>query len=157
MKKILRLIIVLALIVGAAFLGFSRDWQTPAIKLAEATYINQAVLAMVSDNRGLGEVCYYLDGKADGKSCVNADGVISYKLTVDLSALADGEHEVCVEATDANLYFPNRVSQCRSYVLDKVPPRAVLKSATRYMRRGGRCGSVCLDAGARRQHPFKRR
>ncbi len=146
MKKMLLLIIVLALIVGASFFGFSRDWQTPTIKLTEATYINQGVVAMVSDNRGLGEVCYYLDGKVDGKSCVNTDGATSYELAVDLLALADGEHEVCVEAADANLYFPNRVSQCRSYVLDKVPPRAVLESATRYMRRGGRCGSVCFDS-----------
>jgi hypothetical protein len=137
MKRMFLLIIVLALIVGASFFGFSRDWQTPTIKLAEATYINQDVVAMVSDNRGLGEVCYYLDGKVDGKSCVNTDGATSYELAVDLSALADGEHEVCVEVADANLYFPNRASQCRSYVLDKVPPRAVLESATRYMRRGG--------------------
>ncbi len=137
MKKMLLLIIVLALIVGAAFLGFSRDWQTPAIKMAEATYVNQSVVAMVSDNRGLGEVCSYLNGKVDEKSCVNADGATSYKLEVDLSTLADGEYEVCVEVADANLYFPNRVSQCQSYVLDKVPPKAVLESATRYMRRGG--------------------
>ncbi len=137
MKKILLLIIVLALVVGASILGLSRDWQKPAIKLTEATHVNQSVVVMASDNRGLGEVCYYLDGKIDGKSCINAGGSTSYELTVDLSALADGEHEVCVVAADANPYFPNRISECRSYVLDKVPPRVVLESATRYMQRGG--------------------
>ena len=137
MKKILFLIIFIALIAGAAFLAVSRDWQTPTIKLSDATHVNHDVVATLSDNRGLGEICYYLDGKVDGQSCINADGSTSYELTADLSALVDGEHEVCVSATDTNSYFPNRANQCRSYVLDKTPPRAVLDSATRYMQRGG--------------------
>lgn len=137
MKKILLLILFLTLVAGAVLLATSRDWQAPTIELSEATHVNHGVVATANDNRGLGEVCYYLDGKIDGKSCINADGSTSYELTVDLSALADGEHEVCVVAADANRYFPNRSSQCRSYLLDKIPPKAVLESATRYMQRGG--------------------
>ncbi len=137
MKKILVLILFLVLLAAIAFLAISRDWQTPTIKLNEAAYVNHNVTAAVNDNRGLGEICYYLDGKVDGLSCVNAEGATSYELTVDLSAVVDGEHEVCVTASDANRYFPNQASQCRSYVLDKVPPKAVLESATRYMQRGG--------------------
>lgn len=137
MKKILLLIIFSTVIFGAVFLAISRDWQTPTIKLSEATYVNHDVVAMLSDNRGLDEVCYYLDGKVEGQSCVNADGSTTYALTVDLSALADGEHEVCVSASDANIYFANRKNQCQNYVLDKTPPSAVLESATRYMQRGG--------------------
>ena len=137
MKKILFLIIFLALVVGAAFLAISRDWQAPTIKMSEATYVNHEVVVMTNDNRGLGELCYYLDGKVDGQSCVNAEGSTTYELKVDLSKIADGEHEVCVSAVDTNNYFANRADQCRSYLLDKVPPRAVLESATRYMQRGG--------------------
>lgn len=137
MKKTLFLILFSALIVGAAFLAISRDWQAPTVKLTDAAYVNHSVTAAATDNRGLGEICYYLDGKIDGQSCVNTAGVTSYELTVDLSELVDGEHEVCVVVEDANPYFPNRVNQCQSYVLDKVPPKAVLESATRYMQRGG--------------------
>ena len=149
MKKILLLILVLGLIAGAALLALSRDWQPPTIKLTEATYVNHGVVAMASDNRGLGEVCYYLDGKIDRKSCSDAAGSTSYELTVDLSALADGEHEVCVEVADADRFSPNRASQCRSYTLDKVPPRAVLESATRYMQRGG--GAAVFVSTAERE------
>ena len=137
MKKILIMVIVLAPIVGAVFFGFSRDWQAPTVQLPEATYVNHEVIAVASDNRGLGEICSYVDGKVDQKSCVNAGNSTSYELKVDLSALVDGEHEVCVEAEDANLYFTNQASQCRSYIVDKVPPKVVLESATRYMTRGG--------------------
>lgn len=137
MKKVLLMVLFSALIIVAAFLAISRDWQAPTVKLSEATHVNQSVVAVASDNRGLGEICYYLDGKLDGQSCVNAGGSSSYELTVDLSALADGAHEVCVSVKDANPYFPNRADQCQGYVLDKVPPRAVLESATRYMQRGG--------------------
>jgi murein DD-endopeptidase MepM/ murein hydrolase activator NlpD len=137
MKKILLLILIVAVVGGGSFLAVSRDWQAPAIKLTEATHVNKDVIAMVSDNRGLGEICYYLDGKVDGQSCVDADGSASFELMVDLSAVDDGEHEVCVVATDTNSYFANSASQCQTYLLDKVPPRAVLESATRYMQRGG--------------------
>ena len=137
MKKMLLLVLFAALIVGAAFLAISRDWQTPTVKLSEATYVNQGVVAVANDNRGLGEICYYLDGKIEQQSCQNAAGSTSYELMVDLSALADGEHEVCVAVADANPYFPNRADQCQGYILDKVPPSAVLESATRYMQRGG--------------------
>jgi len=137
MKKILLLIIFFALIVGAAFLAISRDWQTPTIKLSTATYVNQDVIATINDNLGLGDACYYLDGKVGEQSCVNAGGATSYEVKIDLSKIADGEHEVCVSTADTNLYFANRAEQCRSYILDKVPPRAVLESATRYMERGG--------------------
>ena len=137
MKKMLLLVIFLALIVGAAFLAVSRDWQAPTIKLSTATYVNKDVVATISDNLGLGEVCYSLDGKVAEQSCVNAEGSTSYELKVDLSKIADGEHEVCVSAVYTNSYFANRAEQCRSYILDKVPPRAVLESATRYMQRGG--------------------
>lgn len=137
MKKMLLLVIFLALIVGAAFLAMSRDWQAPTIKLSTATYVNQDVVATISDNVGLGEICYYLDGKVAEQSCVNAERSVSYELKVDLSQVADGEHDVCVSTVDTNSYFANRAEQCRSYILDKVPPRAVLESATRYMQRGG--------------------
>lgn len=137
MKKSLFLVVIVALVAGAAFLAASRDWQAPIIKLTEAPYVNQSVTAAVSDNRGLGEVCYYLDGKVDRQTCVNTAGATTYELNADLSDVADGPHEVCVVATDANSSFANQASQCRRYVLDKVPPRAVLESATRYMQRGG--------------------
>ncbi|MDH3453641.1 MAG: peptidoglycan DD-metalloendopeptidase family protein [Desulfuromonadales bacterium] len=137
MKKMLLLVIFAILIFGAAFLAISRDWQAPTIKLSEATYVSQSVAAVATDNRGLGQVCYYLDGKVGQQSCQDAAGSTSYELTVDLSALADGEHEVCVAVTDANPYFPNRAEQCQGYVIDKVPPSVVLESATRYMQRGG--------------------
>ncbi|MBE0577248.1 MAG: peptidoglycan DD-metalloendopeptidase family protein [Desulfuromonadales bacterium] len=137
MNKTLLLILFAALIVGAAFLAISRDWQAPMVKLTDAAYVNHSVIAAATDNRGLGEICYYLDGEIDGQSCVNTAGATSYELTVDLSELVDGAHEVCVVVEDANPYFPNRVNQCQSYVLDKVAPKAVLESATRYMQRGG--------------------
>jgi hypothetical protein len=137
MKKTLLMILFSALIVGAAFLAISRDWQAPTIKLSEATYVNHSMIAVASDNRGIGDACYYLDGKVDAKSCVNAGGSTSYELSVDLSALADGDHQVCVVVEDANPYFPNRVEQCQGYILDKVPPKAVLEAETRYMTRGG--------------------
>ena len=137
MKKSLFLIVLVALVAGVAFLAASRDWQAPIIKLTEATYVNQGLVAAVTDNRGLGKLCYYLDGKVDGQSCVNAEGAATYELNVALADVADGPHEVCVVATDASSSFANQTSQCRNYVLDKVPPRAVLESATRYMQRGG--------------------
>ncbi|MBW2689722.1 MAG: M23 family metallopeptidase [Deltaproteobacteria bacterium] len=137
MKKIFLLIIFFALVAGAAFLGMARDWQAPTIKLSEAKYVNHELVAVANDNRGLCEICSYIDGKVDAKSCVNANSSTSYELKIDMSSLADGEHEVCVVATDANSYFANDASECRSYLLDKVPPRAVLESATRYMNRGG--------------------
>jgi hypothetical protein len=137
MKKILLLILVLVLIASAALFAISRDWQAPTVSLSEKTYVNQKLTTTINDNRALGEVCYYLDGKLDAKSCVNAEQSSIYELTIDLSAIADGEHEVCVEAADGNLYFPNRVSQCRQYIVDKVAPKAVLESETRYMQRGG--------------------
>lgn len=137
MKKMLLLILFSVLIVGAAILAIARDWQAPTIALSEATYVNRNVVAVADDNRGLGEICYYLDGKIDGQRCTSIDGSASYELTADLSMLDDGEHEVCVSVEDANAYFPNRATLCRSYILDKVPPRAVLESATRYMQRGG--------------------
>ena len=137
MKKMLLLVIFSALFVCVAFLSISRDWQAPTLKLSEAAYVNHDVVITANDNHGLGEICYYLDGKIDGQTCVNADGSPSYDLTVDLSALADGAHEVCVVVADANPYFPNRANLCQSYILDKVPPKAVLESATRYMQRGG--------------------
>ncbi len=137
MNKTLLLILSLALVAGVAYFSLSRDWQTPTLELTEATHVNKSVVATASDNRGLGEVCYFFDGKVDNQTCANADSSLSYALTVDLSKLADGEHEVCVEVADANQAFPNRAKLCRSYVLDTVPPKAVLESATRYMKRGG--------------------
>ncbi len=137
MKKVLLLIIVVALIGGGAYFAIFRDWQAPTLSLTEATHVNKNVIAAVSDNRGLGEICYYLDGKVDGQTCVNAEGSTAYELAVDLTSVDDGEHEVCVVATDTNSYFANSVTQCQSYLLDKVPPKAVLESATRYMQRGG--------------------
>lgn len=145
MKKVL-MILVLVLIAGAAFMAISRDWQAPAVTLTDATYVNHEVTATASDNRGLGLVCSYLDGQIDGKTCSNADGASTYELTVDLSEFADGEHEVCVTAVDSNPYFPNRGSQCRSYIIDKDPPKAVLESATRYMQRGGAAAVVVSTA-----------
>jgi murein DD-endopeptidase MepM/ murein hydrolase activator NlpD len=137
MKRLLFLIILIALVAGGAFFALSRDWQDPAIALPQTDYVNHEVGATVSDNHALSEVCTTLDGKIEEKSCVNAAGLISYELTIDLSALDDGEHEVCVTAEDANVVFPNKISQCRTYTLDKVPPKGVLQSATRYMQRGG--------------------
>jgi murein DD-endopeptidase MepM/ murein hydrolase activator NlpD len=137
MKKISFLILFSSLVVGVAILAISRDWQAPNLKLSEATHVNHSVVAVASDNRGLGKICYTLDGKIDKQSCVNTDGSMTYELSVDLSELVDGEHEVCVVVEDANAYFPNRANQCQSYLVDKIPPKAVLESATRYMQRGG--------------------
>lgn len=137
MKRILLLIISFVLIAAIAFLAVARDWQAPTVTLVDATHINKDVTINVNDNRGLGELCYYLDGKVDAQSCVNAEGATDYELMADLSAVEDGEHELCVVATDANSFLANQTTQCQNYILDKVPPKAVLESATRYMQRGG--------------------
>jgi murein DD-endopeptidase MepM/ murein hydrolase activator NlpD len=137
MKRMLLLFLLIVLVAGGAFISITRDWQTPEIKLPDTKYVNHEVIAMTSDNRGLGEVCYYLDGKSEGKSCVYAGGAAVYELKVDLSSLADGEHEMCVTAADGNQIFPNKANLCRTYTLDKVPPKGVLEAATRYMQRGG--------------------
>jgi murein DD-endopeptidase MepM/ murein hydrolase activator NlpD len=131
------LILFIVLVAGGAFISLTRDWQSPEIKLAETKYVNHETIAATSDNRGLGEVCYYLDGKSSNPSCVNAEGSTAYQLKIDLSSIADGEHEVCVTAADTNRMFPNRASLCRSYTVDKVAPKGVLEAATRYMQRGG--------------------
>ncbi len=137
MKKISFLVLFSSLIVGVVIFAISRDWQAPNLKPSEATHVNHSVIVVASDNRGLGKICYTLDGKTDQQSCVDTDGSTTYELAVDLSELVDGEHEVCVAVEDANAFFPNRANQCRTYLLDKVPPKAVLESATRYMQRGG--------------------
>lgn len=137
MKRILFTVLIVALIAVIAFIAIIRDSQAPEIELTEARYVNHELIATVSDNRALGEICYFLDGKNEAQTCVEAEGSTAYALTVDLSEVADGEHEICIEATDAGPYFPNKASQCRTYIVDKVPPKAVLQSATRYMERGG--------------------
>jgi len=137
MKKILLLILFTVLISAGVFLSVTRDWQEPAIKLTERQYVGKELVAAASDNRGLGEVCYYLNGQSEAQTCTNAGGATSYEMKVDLSAVADGNLQVCVSAADANRIFPNRSELCRSYVLDKVPPKGSLETATRYMQRGG--------------------
>lgn len=137
MKKLLLLIVIVVPLAAAAILALSRDWQAPAIELPESGYVNQDMTVTVSDNRGIGEACYYLDGKSEAQACFDAGGSTAFELTVDLSSVADGEHEVCVRVTDTNPYFANETSQCRGYLVDKIPPVAVLESATRYMQRGG--------------------
>jgi murein DD-endopeptidase MepM/ murein hydrolase activator NlpD len=137
MKKILLLFLFFVLVAGGAFISITRDWQAPEIKLPETKYVNHELLGTASDNRGLGEICYYLDGKSDNKTCLNAGGSAGYEIKVDLSAIVDGEHEVCISAADGNRVFPNKADLCRSYTLDKVPPKGVLEAATRYMQRGG--------------------
>ena len=137
MKKLLLLILIVVPLAAATILAISRDWQAPTIELPDTKYVNQDMTVTVNDNRGIGEACYSLDGKSEAQSCFDADGATAFELTVDLSSVADGEHEVCIQATDANPYFANETSQCRGYLVDKVPPRAVLESAARYMQRGG--------------------
>jgi murein DD-endopeptidase MepM/ murein hydrolase activator NlpD len=137
MKKMLLLFLFIVFVAGGAFISITRDWQMPEIKLPETKYVNHELIATTSDNRGLGEICYYLNGKSEDQSCVYAGGSPVYEMKVDLSSIADGEHEVCITAADENQIFPNRASLCRSYTLDKVPPKGVLEAATRYMQRGG--------------------
>lgn len=137
MKKFLLLILFTVLITAIAFLAITRDWQAPEIKLADKQYVTKELTATTVDNRGLGEVCYYLNGQSDNQICANAGGSTTYDLKVDLSSLADGNIEVCVTAADANRVFPNHTDVCRKYILDKVPPKGALEAATRYMERGG--------------------
>lgn len=137
MKRILLLVIVFASLAAITFLAVARDWQAPTITLVDATHVNKDVIVNINDNRGLGKLCYYLDGKVDSQTCVNAEGSATYELVADLSAVDDGKHELCIVASDANSFMANQATQCQSYILDKVPPKAVLESATRYMQRGG--------------------
>lgn len=144
MKKALLMLLFLVLIGGGAVFSLARDWQKPVIELPQAEYVNHTMVVTARDNRALGQVCYSLDGKVE--TCSDADGSAAFELTVDLSSLADGEQQVCITATDANRFLPNRASQCRTYILDKVPPKGALEAATRYMRRGGAAAAFVATA-----------
>ncbi|HKL26482.1 MAG TPA: M23 family metallopeptidase [Desulfuromonadales bacterium] len=163
MRKILFLIIFTVVIVVFAFMAATRDWQAPAITMAQSEYVGAEMVVNVSDNQALDEACYTLDGQADARACTDMGGAYSGELIIDLSSLEDGPHEVCVTASDVNLFAANRSSQCRTYTLDTVPPRGAVESATRYMQRGSSAAVYVTTSEAetnlrviagRREFPF---
>lgn len=151
MKKIalLLLLIVMASIAGYIYL----DTNPPSVEWGakDQDHINDVLKVTITDDKGLKEVCYTLNGGncAGLTRCESQLPSSSFDLLVDPGqCTTDNEPfgiKVGVTAVDTSL-VANKTESALTLTYDKQPPRMTARQGTRYLKQGG-TGIVLYEVG----------